>query len=36
MRHIAFSTINGLNKRPLFGDEMLPRLQRLGVRAARN
>ena len=36
MRGIAFSMINYLNELPLFRDEVLPRLERLGVRAAHN
>jgi hypothetical protein len=30
----CFSMINYLNELPLFRDEVLPRLERLGVRAA--
>jgi alkanesulfonate monooxygenase SsuD/methylene tetrahydromethanopterin reductase-like flavin-dependent oxidoreductase (luciferase family) len=36
VRGIAFSMINYLNELPLFRDEVLPRLERLGVRAAHN
>ena len=36
VRGIAFSMINYLNELPPFRDEVLPRLERLGVRAARN
>jgi FMNH2-dependent dimethyl sulfone monooxygenase len=33
VRGIAFSMVNYLHELPLFRDEVLPRLQRLGVRA---
>jgi len=36
VRGIAFSMINYLNELPLFRDEVLPRLERLGVRAKHN
>ena len=36
VRGIAFSMINNLNELPLFRDEVLPRLERLGVRAVHN
>ena len=36
VRGIAFSMIKDLNELPLFRDEVLPRLERLGVRAAHN
>jgi alkanesulfonate monooxygenase SsuD/methylene tetrahydromethanopterin reductase-like flavin-dependent oxidoreductase (luciferase family) len=36
VRGIAFSMINYLNELPLFRDEVLPRLERHGVRAAHN
>jgi alkanesulfonate monooxygenase SsuD/methylene tetrahydromethanopterin reductase-like flavin-dependent oxidoreductase (luciferase family) len=36
VRAIAFSMINYLNELPLFRDEVLPRLERLGVRTAHN
>jgi len=35
VRGIAFSMVNYLNELPLFRDEVLPRLERMGVRAAR-
>jgi dimethylsulfone monooxygenase len=34
VRGIAFSMVNYLQEFPLFRDEVLPRLQRLGVRAS--
>jgi hypothetical protein len=36
VRGIAFSMINDLNGLPLFRDEVLPRLERLGLHAAHN
>ena len=35
VRGIAFSMVNYLDELPLFRDEVLPRLERMGVRAAR-
>ena len=35
VRGIAFSMVNYLNELPLFRDEVLPRLERMGVRVAR-
>ena len=35
VRGIAFSLVNYLDELPFFRDEVLPRLERMGVRAAR-
>ena len=35
MRGIAFSMVNYLDELPLFRDEVLPRLEEMGVRAKR-